>query len=119
MRRATRRTGRFEYQTLLPTHVKAEEVGATLHESVLTVTVHKAQANKPRHTSITESCLLPVRVPKPPLGGPVPRVAPPCDGRSVGTAKRDHMLMPHVRTAAAALRAYRSAWAGTLRDPLS
>ncbi|MFF5019715.1 DUF5133 domain-containing protein [Streptomyces sp. NPDC001165] len=27
--------------------------------------------------------------------------------------------MPHVRTAAAALCAYRSAWAGLLRDPLS
>ncbi|MER5901130.1 DUF5133 domain-containing protein [Streptomyces mirabilis] len=27
--------------------------------------------------------------------------------------------MPHVRTAAAALRAYLSAWAGPLRDPLS
>lgn len=27
------------------------------------------------------------------------------------------MLMPHVRTVAAALRAYRSAWAGLLRDP--
>ncbi|WP_405883787.1 DUF5133 domain-containing protein [Streptomyces sp. NBC_01136] len=27
--------------------------------------------------------------------------------------------MPHARTAAAALRAYRSAWAALLRDPLS
>ncbi|MFE2520680.1 Hsp20 family protein [Streptomyces mirabilis] len=55
MRRATRRTGRFGYQTLLPTHVKAEEVSATLHEGVLTVTLYKAQAVRPRHTSITES----------------------------------------------------------------
>ncbi|KUL44122.1 DUF5133 domain-containing protein [Streptomyces regalis] len=29
------------------------------------------------------------------------------------------MLMPHVRTAAAALRTYRSAWAALLRDPVS
>ncbi|MFF1740126.1 Hsp20 family protein [Streptomyces mirabilis] len=40
---ATRRTGRFGYQTLLPTHVKAEKVSATLHEGVLTVTLYKAQ----------------------------------------------------------------------------
>jgi HSP20 family protein len=53
LRRSARRTGRFEYQTLLP--VKAEEVSATLHEGVLTVTVPKAQATKPRHIEITES----------------------------------------------------------------
>ncbi|MEV1078545.1 DUF5133 domain-containing protein [Streptomyces sp. NPDC050211] len=29
------------------------------------------------------------------------------------------MLIPHVRTVAAALHAYRSAWAGLLRDPAS
>ncbi|MGP4010838.1 DUF5133 domain-containing protein [Streptomyces sp. 4N124] len=29
------------------------------------------------------------------------------------------MLMPHVRTVAAALHAYRSAWTGLLRDPAS
>ncbi|MGW0771863.1 Hsp20/alpha crystallin family protein [Streptomyces sp. NPDC002676] len=55
LRRSTRRTGRFEYQTLLPADVRAEEVSATLHEGVLTVTVPKAQATKPRHIEITES----------------------------------------------------------------
>ncbi|OLZ73399.1 heat-shock protein Hsp20 [Streptomyces sp. IMTB 2501] len=55
LRRSTRRTGRFEYQALLPADVRAEEVSATLHEGVLTVTVPKAQATKPRHIEITES----------------------------------------------------------------
>ncbi|MGW0767084.1 Hsp20/alpha crystallin family protein [Streptomyces sp. NPDC002676] len=55
LRSSTRRTGRFEYQTLLPADVRAEEVSATLHEGVLTVTVPKAKAVKPRHIEITES----------------------------------------------------------------
>ncbi|MGX5186044.1 Hsp20/alpha crystallin family protein [Streptomyces avermitilis] len=55
LRRTTRRTGRFEYQTLLPTDVKAELVSAALHEGGVTVTVPKAQAVKPRHIEITES----------------------------------------------------------------
>ncbi|MGW0826163.1 Hsp20/alpha crystallin family protein [Streptomyces sp. NPDC002845] len=55
LRRSTRRTGRFEYHALLPTDIKAEEVSATLHDGVLTVTVPKAQATKPRHIEITES----------------------------------------------------------------
>lgn len=54
LRRSTRRTGRFEYETLLPSDVKADEVSATLHDGVLTVTVPKAQAAKPRHIEITE-----------------------------------------------------------------
>ncbi|MEV1078544.1 Hsp20/alpha crystallin family protein [Streptomyces sp. NPDC050211] len=55
LRRGTRRTGRFEYQALLPADVKSDEVSATLHDGVLTVTVPKAQATKPRHIEITES----------------------------------------------------------------
>ncbi|MBX7555227.1 Hsp20/alpha crystallin family protein [Streptomyces sp. NPDC048665] len=55
LRRSTRRTGRFEYQALLPADVRSEEVSATLHEGVLTVTVPKSQATKPRHIEITES----------------------------------------------------------------
>ncbi|MGC9539795.1 Hsp20/alpha crystallin family protein [Streptomyces sp. UG1] len=55
LRRSTRRTGRFEYRALLPTDVRSEEVSATLHDGVLTVTVPKAQATKPRHIEITES----------------------------------------------------------------
>jgi len=50
---ATRRTGRFEYQALLPAGVKADEIKATPADGVLTVTVPKAQAAKPRHIEIT------------------------------------------------------------------
>ena len=49
-----RRTGRFEYETLPPCDVKADVVSATLHDGVLTVTVPKTQAAKPRHVEITE-----------------------------------------------------------------
>ncbi|MGV9933952.1 Hsp20/alpha crystallin family protein [Streptomyces olivaceoviridis] len=54
LRRSTRRTGHFEYRTLLPADVKAEEITATLADGVLTVTVPKAQAAKPHHIEITE-----------------------------------------------------------------
>lgn len=53
LRRSTRRTGRFEYRALLPADVRAEEIKATLADGVLTVTVPKAQAAKPRHIEIT------------------------------------------------------------------
>ncbi|MCW7987001.1 heat-shock protein Hsp20 [Streptomyces platensis subsp. clarensis] len=53
LRRTTRRTGCFEYRSLLPADVKAEEVKAALTDGVLTVTVPKAQAAKPRHIDIT------------------------------------------------------------------
>ncbi|WP_431964804.1 Hsp20/alpha crystallin family protein [Actinacidiphila sp. bgisy160] len=52
LRRATRRTGRFEYRALLPTEVKAEDVHATLADGVLTITVPKTQAAKPHHIEI-------------------------------------------------------------------
>lgn len=55
VRRSSRRAGHFEYQALLPAAVKADEVNATLSEGVLTVTVPKAQAAKPRHIEITGS----------------------------------------------------------------
>ncbi|MGW0738215.1 Hsp20/alpha crystallin family protein [Streptomyces sp. NPDC002851] len=55
LRRSTRRTGCFEYRAALPADVKADEVSATLHDGVLTVTVPKAQATRPRHIKITES----------------------------------------------------------------
>ncbi|WP_433446092.1 Hsp20 family protein [Streptomyces sp. CA-142005] len=55
LRRSTRRTGRLEYQALLPADVRAEEVGATLHDGVPTVTVSKTQTPKPRHIKVTES----------------------------------------------------------------
>lgn len=37
----------------LPTDVKAEEIKATLADGILTVTVPKARAAKPRHIEIT------------------------------------------------------------------
>ncbi|MDX3758519.1 Hsp20/alpha crystallin family protein [Streptomyces mirabilis] len=52
LRRAMRRTGRFEYRALLPTDVKAEDVHATLADGILTVAVPKAQAAKPHHIEI-------------------------------------------------------------------
>lgn len=53
LRRATRRTGRFEYRALLPAEVKSEEVSASLTDGILTVTIPKAQAAKPRHIEVT------------------------------------------------------------------
>ncbi|MCQ4083894.1 Hsp20/alpha crystallin family protein [Streptomyces sp. RB6PN25] len=53
LRRSTRRTGRFEYRAILPTEVKADKVSASLADGVLTVTVPKAQAAKPRHIKIS------------------------------------------------------------------
>ena len=53
LRRSARHTGHFEYNSLLPTDVKAD-VNATLSDGVLTVTVPKAQAAKPRHIEIAE-----------------------------------------------------------------
>lgn len=53
LRRSTRRTGRFEFRTLLPGDVSTEGVSATLKEGVLTVSVPKAERTKPRHIQIT------------------------------------------------------------------
>lgn len=53
LRRGTRRTGRFEYRTLLPGEIDAQGVSATLSDGVLTVTVPKAEASKPRRIEIT------------------------------------------------------------------
>ncbi|GAA3784793.1 Hsp20/alpha crystallin family protein [Streptomyces chiangmaiensis] len=55
LRRSTRPAGHFEYRALLPTDVRADEVNATLSDGVLSVTVPKAQAAKPRHVEITAS----------------------------------------------------------------
>lgn len=50
--RKTRRTGRFELRTLLPGEVDAERVEARLSDGVLTLTVPKAAAAKPRHIEV-------------------------------------------------------------------
>ncbi|PAZ17325.1 heat-shock protein Hsp20 [Streptomyces sp. SA15] len=53
LRRGTRRTGRFEYRTMLPGEINAEGINATLSDGVLTVTVPKAEAARPRRIEIT------------------------------------------------------------------
>lgn len=53
LRRGSRRTGRFEYRTVLPSEVNAEGVDATLRDGVLTVKVPKAEVAKPRRIEIT------------------------------------------------------------------
>lgn len=50
--RETRRAGRFELRTLLPGEVDDERVEARLSDGVLTVTVPKAEAAKPRHIEV-------------------------------------------------------------------
>lgn len=49
----TRRTGRFEYRSVLPRDIDAEKITAELAEGVLTVTVPKAETAKPRRIEIT------------------------------------------------------------------
>jgi HSP20 family protein len=52
-RRTSRRTGRFEYRTYLPGDIKADAVSGQLSDGVLTVTVPKSEAAKPRRIEIT------------------------------------------------------------------
>jgi HSP20 family protein len=54
-RRSSRRTGRFEYRTYLPGDVKADQVSAQLADGVLTVTVPKSEATKPRRIEVKTS----------------------------------------------------------------
>ena len=51
--RSSRRTGRFEFRTYLPGDVNADAVSAQLSDGVLTVTVPKSEAAKPRQIEIT------------------------------------------------------------------
>ena len=51
--RSSRRAGRFEFRTFLPGEVQADAVTARLSDGVLTVTVPKSEAAKPRKIEIT------------------------------------------------------------------
>ncbi len=51
--RSSRRTGRFEYRTYLPGDIKADQVSATLSDGVLTVSVPKSDAARPRHIEVS------------------------------------------------------------------
>ncbi len=51
--RRSRRTGRFEFRTYLPGDVNADGVNAQLSEGVLTVTIPKSEAAKPRHIEVS------------------------------------------------------------------
>ena len=53
LHRGTRRTGRFEYRTMLPGQVDAERVTATLREGLLTVRIPKAAGAGTRHIEVT------------------------------------------------------------------
>ena len=51
--RRSRRTGRFEFHTYLPGDVNADAVTAQLSDGILTITVPKSEATKPRKVEIT------------------------------------------------------------------
>ena len=51
--RSSRRTGRFELRTYLPGDVNADAVTAQLSDGILTITVPKSEATKPRKVEIT------------------------------------------------------------------
>jgi HSP20 family protein len=53
--RSSRRAGRFEYRTYLPGDVKADQVSAKFSYGVLTVTVPKFEAAKPRRIEVQAS----------------------------------------------------------------
>jgi HSP20 family protein len=51
--RRARRYGRFDFRTVLPGEVNADQVSAQLDNGVLTITVPKAAVSRPRHIEIT------------------------------------------------------------------
>lgn len=52
--RSSRRMGRFEYRTYMPGDVKPDQVSAKLHDGILTITVPKSEAAKPRQIEVIE-----------------------------------------------------------------
>lgn len=53
LRRSSRRIGKFEFRTSLPGDIDPDQVGAQLSDGVLTVTVPKSQAAKPRRIEVS------------------------------------------------------------------
>jgi HSP20 family protein len=53
LRKKTRRTGRFEFRAQLPGDINQEKVSAHLADGVLTITLPKSEAAKPRHIEVT------------------------------------------------------------------
>lgn len=51
-RRSSRRTGQFEYRTMLPGDIKSDQVKAELHDGVLAITLPKAEEAKPSRVQI-------------------------------------------------------------------
>ncbi|MEU6789141.1 Hsp20 family protein [Nonomuraea angiospora] len=51
--RKMRRTGQFELRTTLPGDVDADRVEAHLSDGVLTITVPRAAATKPKHIEVS------------------------------------------------------------------
>ena len=51
--RSSRRTGRFEFRAYLPGDVNADAVRGELTDGVLTLTIPKSEAAKPRKIEIT------------------------------------------------------------------
>ena len=51
--RRERRSDRFEYRVLLPGQAEADKVTAALADGVLTVTVPKSEAGRPRRIQVT------------------------------------------------------------------
>jgi HSP20 family protein len=52
MHRSTRRSGRFEYRTYLPSEFKSDKVTAKLSSGILTVRVPKSDMAKPRRIEV-------------------------------------------------------------------
>jgi len=55
VRHRTRRTGRFDYRVTLPEQVDAEQIEASLSESVLTVRVPKSERAQRKKIAIKGS----------------------------------------------------------------
>lgn len=53
IRRRTRRIGKFEYRTTLPSGIDADHIEANLTEGVLSVRVPKSERGKPRRIKIS------------------------------------------------------------------